>query len=726
MPIPYLSYWKAGFAVIPEKDGRPQISSIQNFWGKIYQENWKPSDDELFEWELGDLNCALVTGTPSGVIAIDVDDATEEEQKRIIKLLGDTPYKKFGSKGVTLFYRYNGEKNHNWIKKGELKVELLSTGRKTTIPPSIHSETKKPYIWLDKTLEGLEGVPSDMPALPANYISLVNGIFNIVEKPEPVYPKIAYDREPTHEEAVEVLHYCNPSCGNDDWIRIGMAFRKICGDAGFYDFDSWSAAGSNYVKADTYTRWRSFNSHSIGAGTLFYFAEQHGGFKPPRQTERVTATIDPEKYSKVKLAEKARKLEESKDIPDLVTSAPRLIRSVTEYLYKTAIYPQPMLSLGAAITTIGFLMGKNFVVQGSGIKANLYSVCIAGSQEGKQEIVTRCRTIMKEFDLMKNYQTAWTSGAAIENVMEETSGEVFYITDEMGILMNQLVGKHTNGNQQEAVSIILRLYTENYYKGKGYSKSADRKTVVIPDPFVSICGFTQREPFFEAMTSMQAHTGVLNRMCLFKAPDVRPPYNVNFDYKDRKQLPDSLKSELQVLRESLPQYKINNEYISEPKEVPFTQEAKEMMLDIILKTSDRFSELQANGDNTFLLFGRAPEVIQKVALIGSCGEIITKEVLQWAQAVVEYTVGLMVTYSSDIVDTDYDRKKNKVIEFISKRGGSVSKTEFSNNCRIFSSRREREDVVMDLIEAGRIEVGEDKTVGRSKIVYVLGGLGEKA
>ena len=147
--------------------------------------------------------------------------------------------------------------------------------------------------------------------------------------------------------------------------------------------------------------------------------------------------------------------------------------------------------------------------------------------------------------------------------MEETDGQVYYITDEMGILMSQLVGKHTSANQQEAVGTLLRLYTENYYKGKGYAKSAEQKAVEIANPFVSICGFTQREPFFEAMSSMQAHTGVLNRMCLFKAPDVRPKYNVKNTYADRYNIPEGLKQELKLLQEALPQYRVGKEHISQ-------------------------------------------------------------------------------------------------------------------------------------------------------------------
>lgn len=708
--IPTFSdYWAAGLAVLPiSEQGFPSFK-----WGE-YATIKKPTADQLFEWSLDPMSgYALICGEVSGVVCVDIDVATDAQIGRIKAALGATPCAKVGSKGVSLFYKYNGEQNSNFTKDGVLHVEILANKRLTTIPPSKHrSKEGVFYKWIGKSL--LDGL-SELPLLPANYAEKINNIFLISPKPEPIYRRESYDNDPDFDEVVKALNYCDPNCSNDEWVQIGMAVRSVLGDAGLYEFDKWSQGGSSYDAKTIRSRWKSFNSRSITFGTLVYYAKQ-GGYRPIQNEHKITQTIDPKEYTKLRLEHEARKLEESEEIPELVTAAPRLIRLLTEWLYKSAPHPQPMLSLGAALTTIGFIMGKDFICQGSGIKANLYSVCIAGSQEGKQEIVSRCRTVMKEFDLMKSYQTAWTSGAAIENVMEQTDGQVFYITDEMGILMSQLVGKHTSANQQEAVSILLRLYTENYYKGKGYAKSAEQKPVEIANPFVSICGFTQREPFFEAMSSMQAHTGVLNRMCLFKAPDIRPKYNIHNTYADRYNLPPDLKAALQVLHDSLPQYKVGKAYVSQAKEVPFTEEARQLLQEIIIKTDERFRKSQLDGDNIHLFIGRSPEVIQKVALIGSCGGIIDKSTLLWAKSVVDYTVGLMITYSKDIVDTDYDRKKNKTIEFIAKRGGYITKTIFTENCKIFSNRREREEIVMDLIDAGRLEVATES--GNSKPVTV--------
>lgn len=712
----FSTYYNAGLAVIPLNPARNNIPVFK--WGVLYEGWYRPSDDDLLSWDLNaDLNVALACGKPSGVVALDLDHVTEKEIQQVRKFLPDTPCAKFGKKGLTLFFRYNNEDNQNWrTKDGVLRVELIANKRHCTIPPSKHRDGDVHYKWVGQDLLSTH---HSLPKLPENFAEIIDSIFSIIREPEPTYPKLPYEVPPTFDEAVRALEHCDPNCGNDDWVKIGMAFKKIVGDAGYHEFDLWSSRGNSYKKNEMRLRWRSFTSKNITYGTLIYFAKQHGNYMPPRKYLAPIQALPPREFTRMKLIHEVKKVEESEEIPAIVTNAPRLIKLLTEWMYQSAPHPQPMLSLGAAITTIGFVMGKDFACARSGIKANLYSVCIAGSQEGKQEIVSRARAVLKEFKLMKNYQTSWTSGAAIETMMEETKGQIYYITDEMGILMGQLVGKYTSANQQEAVSTLLRLYTENYYKGKHYAKSAERPPVEIDNPFVSICGFTQREPFFEAMSSMQAHTGVLNRMCLFKAPDVRPKYNPNYNATNRDQMPPELKAELDVLIKNLPQYRIGKDYVQALQEVPFTDEAWEALQKIIIETDERFRRSQLNGENIHLFIGRSPEVIQKLALIGSCGELINLEVLNWAKSVVDYTIGLMIKYSTDIADTEFDRKKNKTLDYLRRRGGLASKTDLTSNCRVYSNRKEREEVLNDLLDAEKIELVEEKEDGRNKLYYKL-------
>jgi hypothetical protein len=80
----------------------------------------------------------------------------------------------------------------------------------------------------------------------------------------------------------------------------------------------------------------------------------------------------------------------------------------------------------------------------------------------------------------------------------------------------------------------------------------------------------------------------------------------------------------------------------------------------------------------------------------------------------------MLSASSQIADTDFERKKNHVVEYILKRGGIITKTAFTEGCRIFNSRKEREEIVADLIDAGKVElIADSEPAQKKKLLYRL-------
>lgn len=689
--INYKAYYDAGYIVCPEKNGIP-IAGF-SFSNPIYDPTWERLDSS---WGIG-----IITGSKSNLTIVDIDEATPEELERIVKLLPHTPVKKFGSKGLNLFFAHNGESNPTFKKDDRLLVEIMGNNRKSTLPPSLHRETEKEYIWIEEEL-----LDATLPVLPTDIVELLNSVLNILT-PKPIssdYPKADYEYPDDYNEAVKALEFCNYNAPYLEWITILLSWKKRYDVNGFDAINSWSSKGKTYPGTNKLWQiWRKLSPHSVTIGTMFYYAYQ-GGYRAPERISITHNSIDPIEYTKLKLIEEVRKIEEAEGMPDIISNAPPLIKEFCSWIYSTAYYSQPMLSLGAALATIGFLMGRDFACANSGIRANLYNICIAGTQENKEHVKERCQQVMKEFGLLKNYRTAWTSGSAIENTLQQTDGQILYITDEMGIMMNSLVGKYTNANQQEAVSIILRLYTEKYYKGKDYAASAEKKAVEIDNPFVSICGFTQREPFFEAMSSMQTFTGVLNRMCLFKAPDIRPLRNKKYNIEQLRTIPTALKDKLEELRDSIEYLKVGKKHTSVTKYVSYTEDAIALLEKIKDETDQRFRRSQIDGETIHLLIGRNPEVIEKVALIASGGKIITKEILEWAKAVVDYSTGIMCESSRNIVDNEFERQKIKFIEYLEKKGGFASKTEISQGCAFFKTGHEKFQVIQELKDAERIEL----------------------
>ncbi len=82
-------------------------------------------------------------------------------------------------------------------------------------------------------------------------------------------------KEELERRAREALFAIPPDLPREDWIRAGMA-AKAAGLT-LEDFTGWSSRGDNYAgPRDCASVWKSFKEGSIGAGTLFFLAQQYG------------------------------------------------------------------------------------------------------------------------------------------------------------------------------------------------------------------------------------------------------------------------------------------------------------------------------------------------------------------------------------------------------------------------------------------------------------------
>lgn len=137
-------YTKSGYSVIPITFGAKGPPLIRE-WQKFCDE--RPDIELVRDWidQFPEANIGLCLGKASGLIALDYD--YHENLHSILKAkLPRSPVGKIGAKGITYFYRYSGQQSKSWSKDGKPVLELLSTGKYTLIPPSIHP-TGAEYEW---------------------------------------------------------------------------------------------------------------------------------------------------------------------------------------------------------------------------------------------------------------------------------------------------------------------------------------------------------------------------------------------------------------------------------------------------------------------------------------------------------------------------------------------------------------------------------------------------
>lgn len=155
-------YYELGFNPIPIFGKRPHMSGWSEFCKRRMTEEELHKLEGLAEYGGGACGGAQVgIALGSGLVAIDID--TNDE--RITSLLPYSPMSKRGRTGLTRIYRV--EKTPKSQSHQTFPVELLSVGRQTAVPPSIHPDTGKPYKW-DEDVSWV-GV-SDLPLIEAEEV----------------------------------------------------------------------------------------------------------------------------------------------------------------------------------------------------------------------------------------------------------------------------------------------------------------------------------------------------------------------------------------------------------------------------------------------------------------------------------------------------------------------------------------------------------------------------
>lgn len=81
----------------------------------------------------------------------------------------------------------------------------------------------------------------------------------------------------TIENVKKALDATDPDLPYDQWLKVGMALREL-GDVGFKMWDQWSHRGAKYKPGETRTKWAGFKPEGVGLGSVFFVAEEEGGF----------------------------------------------------------------------------------------------------------------------------------------------------------------------------------------------------------------------------------------------------------------------------------------------------------------------------------------------------------------------------------------------------------------------------------------------------------------
>lgn len=671
------------------------------------------------------------------VVAVDIDILEPEVAIAVgevfLKHLGQTELLRIGKSPKALYlYRTN----EPFTKISMQPIEVLGVGQQF-VAYATHPDTGKPYDWP-------YSAPHETPVDQLPLITKEQMLAACEEAYKVVPPnlrrrsltttvipdkdaKTARDGLVGTLAAVEdALRYVpNPDLTWDDWNKIGMAIYCATEAKGFHIFDQWSRNSGKYNQIETSQRWDHYSKSpptKIGAGSLYFFAQQNGWVPPPH------IDLNPIKAVKVDLTnidKLNKKIVRStrENFPHEWFESPSLVGRVTRWINSTAQQPQPTFALVNTLCMFGAIFGRRYAMAHLNTRCNLFAIAVAKPGAGKDHSRQRIKEVMASAGLGQLIcGDRFSSGVAILRTLFDYPSRISHL-DEMGLYLQSLTAKNAAGHQRDVIKTLLEVYSSSsgIYHGQEYADSRDRQRYDINQPNFNFFGTTTPRTLIPALNHDMVDNGTLSRILLI------PPFE---DYPD-SQIPeksDASEDLIEDIRQASAVVPVgvgnlaNIQSMANSTVVPIMVEWEDTAFAEYSKVRDWQLQHSRTDD---ALWVRFTEITIKLAMIEAIARdpispIVTFEVFKMANDLARwsfnYTADLI---AKEVAENEIEASHKRILNIIRKAGEEgMSTTQIAKTCQGMKAR-DRNEILQTLIESGDIleETVKVGGAGRDRRVY---------
>jgi hypothetical protein len=511
-----------------------------------------------------------------------------------------------------------------------------------------------------------------------------------------------------------------------------MALKGALGDAGADLFADWSGQAAKDVPATTLKAWSSFKPDRIGAGTIYHLAMERGWQPDP---DLCLDGSVPEGGGHPAAGLLAR-LDVTAAAPSVAPAGPPfslvipdgLVGDLTDYMLTTARRPQPLLSLGASLCAIGALMGRNYRTE-SNLRSNLYVVGIADSGSGKNH----AREIINETFFAAGLAhhlggNKIASGAGLLTALHRQPAILFQI-DEFGMFLSAAADrKRSPRHITEILDNMTELYTAagGIFLGAEYAnRDGSNERRDINQPCLCVYGTTTPLHFWGALQGANVVDGSLARFLILPTDEDYPDENIAVGIR---RAPPALIEGLQSVATggggktgNLVGKTADQNTAVDPMVVTMTEEARARFREL---SAELTQELRAASGTAYTaILARIAENALKLALIVAVGRdpgwpVIDITAADWAIGFVRYYAKrTMVAVERHVADTEREAHLKKLKEIIRGSGAKgITKSDITRATQWLNSR-DRDDILLTLIESGDITTGMRGSSTKQAMVY---------
>lgn len=680
-----------------ESDGWRGLSDWTRFAKRL------PTDIEIDYWEKWpDAGVGVVLGKLSGIVALDKDyDLPGGGNDAMQALIPYSPVAKKGEKGWTRFYRYNGEKSCSFDVNGVRVLDVLSDGRQTVVPPTVHP-TGLRYTWItEDTLDSI--FVSELPILPDDFLQQV----------EKVLAPYQTDTDKKYQKRAVTPQKDDGYINTD--MSIQTEYFRDLNRAALSRLEDWviKIIPNATVERDGFrciATWRNCKNPNVGI-------HQHGirdwgggyGMTPvdlvmyangltfqraaellrnclvltePEPIKMTVCGIPPLPWANFVeppppvMLPPTTSTQPEYALPEFLSNPPGILGEIQRWITATAPKAQPELSLAAAIAIGSVVMGRTYVTQ-NGNMTSLYLVMVAKSTEGKEHPQSCAEKVLVEAGFEKLLGgSGYTSAGAVYSALNQSPVHLTTI-DEMGKLL-KLSRSKGNANSEAAIDKLVEAFGRltGILRPPVYStmtltkdQREQQTSKVVYNPAITLLGATTPGTFYENLTSDLVKDGFLGRCIVVESKRPRQLTQWVSPTPPPKHIVDWCKSVhiTGVKNGNLVEVTLPNQP-AELIEMPMSEECRAEFGRIELGLNDAKDDAEKDGMDAVL--GRTLEKSIRLSLIAAKSrDPNAKQVeladFQWAfKYVSHYDLRLVHSVRDQRTENAHDAAMKKLIEII--------------------------------------------------------------
>lgn len=406
------------------------------------------------------------------------------------------------------------------------------------------------------------------------------------------------------------------------------------------------------------------------------------------------------------------------ELPAVLTRIPGLVGEIADWITDCAMYPQPALSLGAALTIVGTAAGRHLSgPTKSG--THLYVITLAPSGSGKDHPLTLIAPILAAADMRQHIgPSQFISMPAVINFLVRSPLSVCAM-DEFGAFLKRINSKRASGFEG-AISGMMRTAWGCSFKAMATPEWAGRASEAIFSPAMSIYGAVTAEEFYASLEGGDVTNGVLNRFLLIETkrmPDEVTPRS------DSSVVPTSISEGLKAIYNRPGASMLCQSTINPAFDRLTISEGAEAIRKAMVQ------EIRAKGKvdpQAAPFFARTSENAIRLATIvaiGSGKTEIDEPTMAWAKAFALWSSETLAKGAGlYIADSDNQAMANAVRRVLEAKKGRIKRRDLIRALQHRYKPRELEEIIKALAEAEHLVI--EKTVpeggGTPTFWYSLG------